>query len=186
MTDFNIRHLVREVLRSSTMADPGAVADEVMRRIPKNMVRTALVQVLRDVVRQVMGEERNSNAGPANTAPVEPALRLATDDREEAEDAPKPHVPNRSWKRAGISDGWQKRLTDRIHVGQSARDWKLLKFCTYDDLLFAATERRGIADSNAAAARQYDAWARLINEHDVATFGDLPAEALMSALGRAA
>jgi hypothetical protein len=87
---------------------------------------------------------------------------------------------------SAIRDGWQKRLTDRIHVGESARDWKLLKFCTYEDLLFAANERRGIADSNAAVARQYDGWARLMNEHEVATFGDLPAEALISALGRAA
>ena len=182
MTDFNIRHLVREVLRSSTMADPGAVADEVMRRVPKNMVRTALAQVLRDVVRQVMGEERSSTA-----APVAQAANLRRVPDSQAEQLPEaPRVPNRSWKTTGIRDGWQKRLTDRIHVGQSAQDWKLLKFCTYEDLLFAATERRGIADSNAAAARQYDAWARLITEHDVATFGDLPAEALISALGRAA
>lgn len=180
MTDFNIRHLVREVLRSSTMADPADVADEVMRRIPSKMIRTALVQVLRDVVRQVMGDERQRTA--PNTAPSEPAgLRIAPGGEE-----PKKPVPNRSWKRSGVADGWQKRLTDRVHVGPGARDWKLLRACTYEDLLFAATERRGIADSNAAAARRYDAWARLINEHDVATFGDLPAEALVSALGRAA
>lgn len=184
MTDFNIRQVVREVLRSSTMADPGAVADEVMRRIPKQMVRTALVQVLRDVVRQVMGEERNSTAAPTGASDPQPtSLRVAPEGGAEPEQT---RVPNRSWKTVGIRDGWQKRLTDRIHVGQSARDWKLLKFCTYEDLLFAATERRGIADSNNAAARQYDAWARLITEHEVATFGDLPAEALMSALGRAA
>lgn len=180
MSDFNIRQLIREVLRSSTMADPGSVADEVMRRIPKQMVRAALVQVLRDVVRQVMGEERQANRGGSSATAEPPALRLA-----DGNDESKP-VPNRSWKRVGISDGWQKRLMDRVHVGQSARDWKLLKFCTYEDLLFAANERRGIADSNAAVARQYDAWARLLNEHDVTTFGDLPAEAQMSALGRAA
>lgn len=182
--DFNLRALVREVLRSSTMADPGDVADEVMRRIPEKLTRDALTQVLRDVVRQVMGEERSSN-GASTAADESPALRIASTD-EESDESIRSRVPNRSWKRVGIADGWQKRLTDRIHVGASARDWKLLKACTYDDLLFAATERRGIADSNAAAARQYDAWARLMNEHDVATFGQLPAEALMSALGRAA
>jgi hypothetical protein len=186
MADFNIRQLIREVLRSSTMADPSAVADEVMRRIPKNMIRAALAQVLRDVVRQVMGEERQANRGgssvTAEPQPTQPALRIA----DGGDEPPAKPVPNRSWKRVGISDGWQKRLMDRVHVGQSAQDWKLLKFCTYEDLLFAANERRGIADSNNAAARQYDAWARLLTEHDVATFGDLPAEAQMSALGRAA
>lgn len=185
MTDFNIRQLVRDVLRSSTMADPGDVADEVMRRIPKEMMRAALAQVLREVVRQVMGEERQANrsgGGISTEPPQQTPLSVAPSQPTNTA----PRVANRSFKVNAIRDGWQKRLTDRIHVGQSARDWKLLKFCTYDDLLFAATERRGIADSNATAARQYDMWARLINEHDVATFGDLPAEALMSALGRAA
>jgi hypothetical protein len=189
MSEFNLRQLIREVLRSSTMADPGDVATEVMRRIPARMIKTALTQVLRDVVRQVMSEERGKNSGAATVVetPPPPALRIAqpTLDDESSTPPPKP-VPNRSWKRQAISDGWQKRLTDRIHVGQNARDWKLLRACTYEDLLFAATERRSLADSNAAVARQYDAWARLMNEHDVATFGDLPAEALMSALGRAA
>lgn len=188
-SDFNLRQVIREVLRSSTMADPGQVADEVMRRIPTKMIKAALAQVLRDVVRQVMSEERGKNSGAATAVEVPPpALKIAQptlDDDESYTPAPKP-VPNRSWKRQAISDGWQKRLTDRIHVGQNARDWKLLRACTYEDLLFAATERRSLADSNAAVARQYDAWARLMNEHDVATFGDLPAEALMSALGRAA
>lgn len=160
-TDFNLRQVIREVLRSSTMADPGQVADEVMRRIPTKMIKAALTQVLRDVVRQVMSEERGAHRGLTPTA-----------------------GPTRSAKVSGIRDGWQKRLRDRVHVGAS--EWKLLGSCTYDDLLFAASERREIAESNAAMARQYDAWARLINKHDVATFGDLPAEAQMSALGRAA
>lgn len=184
MADFDIRHLIREVLRSSTMADPGDVADEVMRRIPKSMIRTALVQVLRDAVRNVMGAERNKSSGPAHAPETQPALRMADPGAEP--EVYVPPKPNRSFKVSAIRDGWQKRLTDRIHVGESARDWKLLKFCTYEDLLFAANERRGIADSNAAVARQYDGWARLMNEHEVATFGDLPAEALISALGRAA
>lgn len=180
MADFDIRHLIREVLRSSTMADPGDVADEVMRRIPKSMVRTALVQVLRDAVRNVMGAERAKSSGAQHAHESQPDLPVADPE------VYTPPTPNRSFKVSAIRDGWQKRLTDRIHVGDTARDWKLLKFCTYEDLLFAATERRGIADSNAAMARQYDSWARLMTEHDVATFGDLPAEALISALGRAA
>lgn len=165
MSDFNLRQLVREVLRTSVLADPTDVAVEVMRRIPKNMIRVALEQVLREVVRNVMAEERA--ASRVNTSvPQSPAHS------------------GRSSKVAGIRDGWQRRLRDRVHVGAS--EWKLLGSCTYEDLLFAASERRELAEQNAAVARQYDAWARLINEHGVGTFGELPAETQMQALGVAA
>lgn len=183
---FNIRHLVREVLRSSTMADPGDVAHEVLRRIPSDLTRVALEQVLRDVVRSIMGEERASNRVPSSTAHAGPDLRPGPRLTPVFERPDHPRRPQHSAKVAAIRDGWQKQLNNRIHVGDGSKDWKLLRACTYADLLFAATERRGIADRNASVARQYDAWARLINEYDVATFGDLPAEAQMSALGSAA
>lgn len=163
MTDFKLRHLVRDVLRTSTLADPGDIAEEVLRRIPTRQVRVALAQALRLYVRQVNSEERISHRG-------EPATEA--------------QAPNRSAKVSGIRDGWQKRLRDRVHVGKG--EWKFLAACTYDDLLAAAAERRELAERNQAWARQYDTWARLLTEHDVKTFGDLPTEAQMSALGRAA
>ena len=181
---FNVRHLIREVLRTSTLADPGALAAEVMKRIPEDMLGVALEQVLRDVVRNEMSRQRvHRNASPiAATGPdLRPGPRL-TPVFDDAARAPAP----RSAKVSAIRDGWQKRLMDRIHTGEGARDYKLLRACTYEDLLFAAKERREHADRNASVARQYDAWARLINEYDVQTFGDLPAEAQMGALGSAA
>lgn len=160
MTDFTLRILVQEVLRTSTMADPGQVADEVMRRIPRSMVRVALSQALRLFVRQVISETRISHQA-----------------------TPTPAGPARSRKVASIRDGWQRRLRDRVHCNGT---WKFLGECGYDDLLAAAAERRELADRNMAWARQYDEWARLLTEHDVATFSDLPVEVQMSALGRAA
>lgn len=160
MTDFNLRHLVQEVLNSSTMADPGQVADEVMRRVPRGMVRVALSQTLRLFVRQIISETRISHSGDLS-----------------------PTAPSTSRKVAAIRDGWQRRLRDRVHCNGQ---WKFLADCNYEDLLAAASERRELADRNMAWARQYDAWARLLTEHDVATFGELPVEAQMSALGAAA
>jgi hypothetical protein len=160
--EFNLRGLVREVLRSSTIADPGAVAVEVLKRIPSRMHKAALGQALRLYVRQVISEERISHRSEPAAAHQPPA---------------------RSAKVAGIRDGWQKRLRDRVHCNGT---WKFLAACTYDDLLAAAAERRQLADRNQAWARQYDAWARLLTEHDAETFGDLPTEAQMSALGSAA
>ena len=158
MADFNLRSLVQEVLRSSTMTDPGDLADEVLRRIPAKHHKAALQQTLRLFVRQVNSEVRISR----QTAPASPAT---------------------STKVAAIRDGWQRRLRDRVHCNGQ---WKFLADCNYEDLLAAATERRQLADRNMAWARQYDTWARLLTEHDVATFGELPVEAQMSALGAAA
>ena len=163
MTDFILRTLVREVLRDSTIADPGTIADEVLRRIPRGAVRTALQQTLRLYVRQVISEERISRRDPNASVTTKPA---------------------RSAKVTAIRDGWQRRLRDRVHTGKG--EWKFLAACTYDDLLAAAAERRELADRNNAWARTYDAWARLLSEHEVSTFGDLPVEALAAALGRAA
>lgn len=158
MADFNLRSIVREVLTSSTIADPGVVAEEVLRRVPSRMLKQALQQALRLYVRQVISEVRVSRPPVASS--------------------------NRSAKVSGIRDGWQRRLRDRVHCGDG--NWKFLAECTYEDLLAAAGERRQLAERNLAWARQYDEWARLLTEHDVATFGELPAEAQMAALGRAA
>lgn len=160
MSDFVLRHIVRDVLRNSTLADPGDIAAEVLRRIPARSTRDALEQTLRLYVRQVISEVRiSSRPAPATAA-------------------------NGSWKVAAIRDGWQRRLRDPVHVG--AQEWKLLADCSYEDLLAAAAERRQLAERNQAWARTYDAWAGLLVEHDVKRFGDLPADAQMQALGRAA
>ena len=163
MTDFILRTLVREVLRDSTIADPGTIADEVLRRIPRGAMRSALQQALRLYVRQVISEERISRANPGVPVATKPA---------------------RSTKVTAIRDGWQRRLRDRVHTGKG--EWKFLAACTYGDLLAAAAERRELADRNSAWARTYDAWARLLPKYGVSTFGDLPVEALAAALGRAA
>lgn len=160
MSDFILRQLVRDILAETDAADPGEIAGQVMARIPPRMIRVALSQALRLYVRQVISETRTAHPPVAPTA------------------------INRSAKVAAIRDGWQKRLRDRVHVGGS--EWKFLADCTYEDLIAAASERRQMADRNNAWARTYDAWARLLTEHNVTTFGELPAAEQMQALGRAA
>jgi hypothetical protein len=162
MAELSLRGLVRDVLRDSTIADPGVIAEEVLRRVPRGALKAALSQALRLYVRQVISEERISRT-----------TSLTVNTR-----------PAKSAKVTAIRDGWQRRLRDRVHVGKG--EWKFLAACTYEDLLAAASERRELAERNNAWARQYDAWARLLTEHDVQTFGELPVEAQASALGRAA
>lgn len=161
MSHFNARDLVREVLRSSTRADPGDVAAEVYKRIPASHRGDALQQLLRLFVRQVISEERTSHAPSVVSA-----------------------VSGRSAKVRSIRDAWQRRLKDRVHVGDA--HWKFLRDCTYEDLLAAANERRELADRNAAWARTYSEWAALMTDHNVQTFGQLPPTVLQDALGAAA
>ena len=163
MTAFNLRQTVRDMLTESDVADPGRIAEMVMVRIAPDDHATALSQALRLFVRQVISETRTGNA-PTNVTPI-----LSR---------------GRSWKATGIRDGWQRRLNDRIHVGDS--DWKLLGDCTYDDLIAAASERQQLADRNAAWARTYRAFAAALRDTGAATFRELPAEQQMHLLGGAA
>lgn len=155
---FVLRHLVRDVLDSTSEADPGVLAGLVLATIPRGKTREALAQTLRIYVRQVITESRSVNA---TVTPISPSVKVAA-----------------------IRDGWQQRLGDRVHVGES--HWKLLRDCTYEDLLSAAEERRQLADQNQARARMFDAWARLLTDHNVKTFGDLPTDVQAHAVGRAA
>lgn len=160
MSDFVLRSLVTEILKASTITDPGLIADEVYKRIAARERPDALKQALRQFVRQVISEQRSAHA-PGTPAPS-----------------------SGSWKVREIRDGWQRRLRDRVHVGDA--QWKFLGQCTADDLRAAAAERQQLADRNSAWARQYRAWADLVDDSSAATFADLPAEVLMNALGAAA
>lgn len=158
MEPFNLRATVRDVLAGTNEADPGVIAGMVLAAIKRTDRDAALTQAMRLFVRQIVSETRNCD--PVAPTPIRGSSRVQA-----------------------IRDGWQKHLRDRVHCPDG---WKLLADCTYDDLLAAAVERRELADRNQARARQYDGWARLLTEHDVTTFGDLPAEVQMRALGRAA
>ncbi len=156
---FHLRNLVGEIVRDSAATDPGDLVTEVIARIPKKKVADALKQTMRLYVRQVISETRPIGGG-------------------------EPPVAATSWKVTAIRDGWQRQLTNRLHVG--AGKWKRLADCTYDDLLAVAAERRDLAERNGVWARTYESWARLISEAGVDTFGELPVERQAAALGRAA
>ncbi len=157
--DFNLRALVREVARTSLVADPGLVAADVLARIADEDRAAALDQALRDVVREVFRDERNwTRVGP-------PQVGVSA-------------------KVQGIRDHWQRALRDRINVAEG--EWKFLGECTQDDLAFAAEQRREQASRLRAKAAQYDVLRNLLDEHGVKQVRDLPADVLVTSLGRAA
>lgn len=164
-TDFNLRTLVRSVLEASRSADLGHLADTAFSRIDPADHAEALRQAMRGFVRQVIGEQRAD-------LPAGPPAHVA------------PSVAATSAKVTAIRDHWQRALRDRLNVGEGS--WKFLGDCTADDLLFAAEQRREHAARNRRRAAQLDALRQQLDDHDVATVGDLPAEVLLVSLGRVA
>lgn len=159
--EFNLRALVRDVLESSTLADPTDVANEVMRRIPKSSQRAALVQALRAFVRQVISEQRMS-------------IRI-TDGQ--------PTLPVVGSAKVAARREWAQALRLRV---AGLDGWKSLADCTYADLLHAAKERREQARRNSAKARQYELLASLLTEHSADRVRDLPQDVLRNAFEAAA
>lgn len=153
MSEFNLRALVREVADASGDADPGLLAEAVYKRIAAKERPAALREALRHYVRLTVAMERT--ASPST--------------QEQPEGTGKPGT--RSWKRDGIRAGWRRYLRTRLHTEGG---WKFLGDCGFDDLMFAATERREIAAATLSAADRYEALAKLCADHGVSRVADLP------------
>ena len=164
MSDFNLRDLVKDVLRSSDDADPHRVAEQVLGRIGNSDYREALRQSLGQYVRVVSDSMRGST-------PEAPAVK------------PKGGAGPSSWKNgAAIREDWQRRLDDRIH---GADGWMRVREMSSDDCLFVADYRDKLATDNASAARFWRSVDRTLDEHGVKTVGELPVEVQMSLFGGA-
>lgn len=198
MTEFNLRQLVREVLAASTMADPGDLADEVSRRIGDEDLRSALDQALRTFVREEITRQRMRRTPAEELASLQlaqvttstsarPVVLLerpsATPSMRLPAAAPKP-APARSAKVAGIREWWRAELKNPIHVGE--KQWLPLGDCGFDELMFAAAERRDMAERNAARAKSFTRLAEAVRAAGVERVRDLPVNALSAHFGGAA
>lgn len=170
MSEFNLRALVRDVARRSTIRDPDALADAIMREIPADYFLDALRTAIKPLIREVVSEAR-----PHGTFTTGPGR---------SQQSPAISAPRGgSVKVAAIRDGWQDHLRARYSVDG---DWKFLGECTYEDLHAIAKGLDLRAEQHASKARGMRALASLLTEHDVATVRDLPAQTLMVTLGAAA
>lgn len=185
MTEFNLRHLVRDVMASTTMADPSDIADEVSRRIGDADLRIALNQAMRGFVREEITRQRPRSIEDhvAPNAPQHLAAVPPTETHEppvhRAIKAPQP--PTRSAKVAGIRDWWSTELRKPYHVGE--KRWLALGDCGFDDLMYAAAERRDHAQRNASRATALTQLAGAVAAAGVARVRDLPADTLRTHLG---
>ncbi|MFJ9771151.1 hypothetical protein ACIRVF_07900 [Kitasatospora sp. NPDC101157] len=182
--DFNLRKLIREVLNTSTMPDPHDVAREVLRRIHDDDLRTALSQCLSDVVREQIRAGRNGDGGgpplppmptPAAGRPQTPTVRLV--DPAPINTAKVPQA-QRSAKVAAYRAFGQQWLRERMYVSGDPRGWKFMGDCTFDDLMFAAAQRRDQAARTTAVAERCERLAALLHTHGVTLVKELPADVL--------
>jgi hypothetical protein len=207
VTDFNLRHLVREVLNTSTLTDPHAIAEEVARRVDDGDLRTALGQCLSHLVREEIRSSRNGGlpsvsstfttsapplprqAGPRLTLHTQPQQTVMT---ESPGAVPRPVIkvpparrPGRSAKVAAIRESGPKWLRDRLNTGADPREWKRIGDCSFTDLMFAAAQRRDQAARTSAAAERLERLAELVQAHGVDRVRDLP-ESVLAQVGGAA
>lgn len=82
----------------------------------------------------------------------------------------------RSAKVAAIRAEHARFLRLRVNVARGEDKW--MSDCTYDDLCYAAENRRQKAAETVAVAEKYEELAALVKRHKVATVGALPATAL--------
>lgn len=204
MTDFSLRHLVREVLDTTTMNDPHAIAPEVLRRIDATDLRAALGECLPSLVREMIRSSRNGGFGaPAGRAPTPPpssprlTLHAGSDEPEVMSEHPgsgplssvgraPAKKPGRSAKVAAIRASGPKWLTDRINTAADPREWKRVGDCSFADLMFAAGQRRDQAARTSAAAERLEHLAELLRANGVERVRDLPASVLAQVRGAAA
>lgn len=153
--DFDLRKVVADFLDATDLTDFRQMAAEVAGAVPSRQLRAALTEALAGYIANVNQNRRNAN-------PV-----LNGDGRPRQ---------NRSVKVAGIAAMHQRMLRDLVHVGNSAN--KRLGDCTYEDLMFAAGERREIARLTAAKADRYEWLAKQLHAHNADRVADLPPEVL--------
>lgn len=162
MSQYSLRDAVASVLDTSDLASPEDVASKVAENVPSKAVRSVLTEALTTYVRVHMGERRRSNV-------------ILNGDEQRKQSA-------RSSKVAAIRDSWSAALRDRVHVEDG---WKALGECTYDNLMFAASERQEMARRNAAQAEKYESLAHKLRSAGVERVADLP-QADLAELGSAA
>lgn len=174
MTEFNLSQLIREVVDTSTIADPAGLAKEVAKRIGRNQERVALEQALTPLVRVFLSQLRAST-------------QHASGGQSSGDDQGIPAAGgSRSRKVASIRETWARMLRDRVSTGPDSTDWKFLADCTVEDLRYAEQIRRDHAAATLVSADRFAGLAELLVEHRVATVGQLPKPVLAETLADAA
>lgn len=147
MNGTDLRKLVKDFLDETDLTDFREMGAELARRIPSKDLRSVLAEALPDLLSTVNQQRRMSNPIIAGSTPA------------------------RSAKVAGIAAMHAAALRALVHVGGGTN--KHLGDCTYEDLMFAARERREHARRNAAKADKYEELASKLQSLRLTTVAEL-------------
>lgn len=171
---FALRALVRRVLDESSAPDPGSIAALVLEQISEKNLRAALAVTLPDYVRHVMGSERQVSFGFPPSAPETVQTPVQTQET----NAPAYHS-----RRTSLRQSYSREMRQRLHVGPTAKDYKMFGLCGIPDLTFAVAERRDTAARTLAMAEWYGQVIERPEKHDVACVQELPPSVLAELFG---
>lgn len=168
----SIRAVIGRILDETSLNDPREIAEKAAAMIPPAEQYRILVDALVGDVRSVMSQRRNA----ALSATFTPRTDCRVGGSIQA--APKRPV-TRSRKVEGIRDWWSDLLRERIHVGDQR--WMPLGECGVRELEFAERTRRAKAEQEVSRAKQYMRLRELLDQHEVTTVAELPADAAKAA-----
>jgi len=161
MTNFSLTELIDEVWDE---AGPKAsdIAKAVEPRIPEAHRHDVLLLLLTRYIANM--KPRLSDIGP--------------------EPVPAPAPARQSNGSAAVAAIRKYAKFFHISVNVARNQDKWMGDCTYDDLQYAAANRRRVAEETFAAAAEYEALANLVKERNVTTVRELPPADLDEFLAR--
>lgn len=175
---FDLRALTRQLLDTSDLSDPNALATELRAMIPDNDLAGALDQTLPGWVRHEM------SLGRLKTSPGPTDLSESAETSSKGAATPgKPPPNHRSRKLELLQKMASDRLRDRV---KGADCYKLFGDFTVDDLNHAAAVREEQARQNSDCAAEYRELARIITQYRVTYVRELPDAVLVAKLSNAA
>lgn len=165
---FDLRGLIDTVLaRSTGIRQTRDLAAEVLVEIPDGDLREALALALPLFIRHRIGMNRNI---PSSEAMID--TMMTTDPYRDTKPRKSSHTNSAHSAASKMIREW---WLDQVEVHVAGGGYLRLGECTFDDLIFAAHDRREKADQNIQAAVRFETIADAIKEHGVLTVQELPA-----------
>ena len=158
---FSLHQVVQGVADASGFANPLALVDEIVDKIPAADLPEALRQALRVYVRHAVTRDRTVPSLELVAAQVQHVETLTGGDP--------PRSP-RSWKVSAIQM-WDKSLRGRHRLGER---WVFLGDCAYKELYELAELRYVEAGQSRAQGDRFKALGDLLRDSGAATLEKLP------------
>ena len=156
---FNLAELIIQITEE-VGPDPGKIAARIHELIPEDQRNGVMKRLLVSYVR-------------AHIPRLSQAVSMAV-----AQAAGRPVRSGRLNRSAKVAAYQEYSALMRATVSTGPGAWKWFGDCTYDDLMYAADNRRTKAAQTLAQAQEFEEWATLLKRHDVTQVSDLPAEVI--------